>query len=267
MLFFVLSGFVLTLSPLRAGLAGPATRPYTRLLGPVIRRYPRLAGPVVVTALLSIVLALTGGFPGVGWIAARARRDFPLDMFWGSQMHNDAAWPVLREAAFGTFVHGSADHNPVLWDDEMGVAGQCAGVRVGVHPAAPRAPRFPAGRRLPAIRHGRLAEHLDDRLPDRRRRRGVPPSPRTHAADAGLHGRRFVLRRRLPDVLGHRARRRRVALGKRHLADPPQLYLDRSGVRGRRLHAGHRAVLRARRANCCEPGSSARSGSYRFRCI
>ena len=108
MLFFVLSGFVLTLAPLRAGRAG-------RLAGPVVRRYPRLAGPVVLAALLSVLLARTGGFPGVGWIAARTGKLFPLDMFWGSQMGNEAAWPVLREAAFGTFFQGVSDHNPVLW--------------------------------------------------------------------------------------------------------------------------------------------------------
>ena len=108
MLFFVLSGFVLTLAPLRSGRA-------RRLAGPAVRRYPRLAGPVVVAALLSVVLAKAGGFPGVGWIAARTGKLFPLDMFWGSQMGNDAAWPVLREAAFGTFFLGGSDHNPVLW--------------------------------------------------------------------------------------------------------------------------------------------------------
>ncbi len=108
LLFFVLSGFVLTLAPLRAGRAG-------RLGGPILRRYPRLAGPVVIAGLLSVALAVTGGFPGVSWIGTRTGKLFPLDLFWGSQMHNDAAWPVLREAAFGTFFLGVSDHNPVLW--------------------------------------------------------------------------------------------------------------------------------------------------------
>ncbi len=108
LLFFVLSGFVLTLAPLRAGRLH-------RLAGPAIRRYPRLAGPVVLAGLASVALATCGGFPGTGWIGTRTGKLFPLDMFWGSQMHNDAAWPVLREAAFGTFFLGTADHNPVLW--------------------------------------------------------------------------------------------------------------------------------------------------------
>ncbi len=108
MLFFVLSGFVLTLAPLRAGRL-------RRLAGPAIRRYPRLAGPVVVAGLLSVGLAVSGGFPGVGWIGTRTGKLFPLDLFWGSQMNNDAAWPVLREAAYGTFFGGTSDHNPVLW--------------------------------------------------------------------------------------------------------------------------------------------------------
>ncbi len=108
LLFFVLSGFVLTLAPLRAGRL-------RRLAGPAIRRYPRLAGPVVLTALLSVGLARYGGFPGVGWIGTRTGKLFPLDLFWGSQMNNGAIWPVLREAAFGTFFTGTSDHNPVLW--------------------------------------------------------------------------------------------------------------------------------------------------------
>ena len=137
MLFFVLSGFVLTLAPLRAGRA-------RRLAGPVVRRWPRLAGPVVVAALLSVALARTGGFPGVGWIAARTGGAFPLDMFWGSQMHNDAAWPVLREAAFGTFFLGASDHNPVLWTMQWELLGSVVafGLAVIFLLAMPRAVRL-----------------------------------------------------------------------------------------------------------------------------
>ena len=108
LLFFVLSGFVLTLAPLRAGTPG-------RRAGPVIRRYPRLAGPVVLAGVIAIGIARCGGFPGVGWIGRRTGAGFPRDLFWGSQMQNAAAWPVLREAAFTTFLQGAARHNPVLW--------------------------------------------------------------------------------------------------------------------------------------------------------
>jgi peptidoglycan/LPS O-acetylase OafA/YrhL len=107
MLFFVLSGFVLTLQPLRDG------RPF-RLVGPALRRWPRLAGPVVMAGLLYIVAARTGAFPRAALIE-RATHHFPQLLLWGRFSGNDQVWSVLYEAGLGTFLNGSATHNPVLW--------------------------------------------------------------------------------------------------------------------------------------------------------
>lgn len=107
MVFFVLSGFVLTLQPLRQGQV-------IRLAAPVLRRWPRLAGPVVVAGLLYIVAARTGAFPKAAWFAG-AGPGFPQGLLWGRYLDDAQVGPVLAEAAFGAFFRGEASHNLVLW--------------------------------------------------------------------------------------------------------------------------------------------------------
>ncbi len=107
MLFFVLSGFVLTVRPLRSGRVGS-------LAAPVLRRWPRLAGPVVVAGVFYVVAARTGAFPKLAWFHGIGPQ-FPLGLFWGRQMGDGHIGPVLGEAAFGTFFFGSSVHSNVLW--------------------------------------------------------------------------------------------------------------------------------------------------------
>jgi peptidoglycan/LPS O-acetylase OafA/YrhL len=107
MLFFVLSGFVLTLQPLRSGQVAS-------LAAPAVRRWPRLAGPVVVAGVFYVVATKTGAFPKLSWFHGIGAR-FPLGLFWGREMGDGDFGPVLEEAAFGTFIYGSAVHSNVLW--------------------------------------------------------------------------------------------------------------------------------------------------------
>ncbi len=239
LLFFVLSGFVLTLAPLRAGRL-------RRLAGPAIRRYPRLAGPVVLTALLSVGLARYGGFPGVGWIGTRTGKLFPLDLFWGSQMNNGAIWPVLREAAFGTFFTGTSDHNPVLWTMKWELLGSVLAFALALVLLLPlpRAVRmagagllagaaawhsiwliaFPIGvaGALAHLRHGHAMR--------------IPPL----AAAVLFCAAAYVMSWNIEHAAG--AWRWADSIS----GPAPELFMGVRAMRVRRLHAGHRAVLPAR---------------------
>ncbi len=105
--FFGLSGFVLTLRPLRAR----RFRPFAVL---ALKRWPRLAGPVVVAGLAYSLAALAGAFPRPELLAATPP-NAPAYLFWGQAQHNENVGDVLREALAGTFLHESAQHNGVLW--------------------------------------------------------------------------------------------------------------------------------------------------------
>jgi len=107
MLFFVLSGFVLTVKPLQRGEA-------SAVVAPTILRWPRLAGPVVASAALYIIAARLGALPDASWLD-RVGSAFPRGVLWGRNLDAGQFWSVLKEATFGTFIYGAAHHNIVLW--------------------------------------------------------------------------------------------------------------------------------------------------------
>jgi peptidoglycan/LPS O-acetylase OafA/YrhL len=107
MLFFVLSGFVLTIRPLRSGAA-------VSLAAPALRRWPRLAVPMMMAGVFYVVADRTGAFPKTSWLHGIGA-DFPPALLWGQYMEDHHVGPVLREAAIGIFLHKLAKHNPVLW--------------------------------------------------------------------------------------------------------------------------------------------------------
>ena len=102
-LFFVLSGFVLSLRPLQNGgaiLAG-------------FKRWPRLAGPVVLSSLAYIAGAFWL-FPPPAIVLATLP-DYPPVILWGTHLDCGHVLDVLWEAAARTFWTGTAIHNDVLW--------------------------------------------------------------------------------------------------------------------------------------------------------
>jgi peptidoglycan/LPS O-acetylase OafA/YrhL len=107
-LFFVLSGFVLTVRPLQQ-----------RRLVPVavmaLKRWPRLAGPTTLAGLAICLAWILGAFPHAAPFLHRLPPHAPPYLFWGELEHNERLGDVLREAAWGTFVRESSQHNPVLW--------------------------------------------------------------------------------------------------------------------------------------------------------
>jgi peptidoglycan/LPS O-acetylase OafA/YrhL len=106
--FFVLSGFVLTLHPLQARRWGL----FVRIL---LKRWPRLAGPIVVAGFAYWLIAKLDAFPHGEMLAAKLPPHPPPYLFWGQAQHNEHLGAVLQEALAGTFLSGSAQHNPVLW--------------------------------------------------------------------------------------------------------------------------------------------------------
>jgi peptidoglycan/LPS O-acetylase OafA/YrhL len=106
--FFVLSGFVLTLRPLHA-------RRWIPLVVLALKRWPRLAGPVAMAGLLYSVAAMIGAFPRPEILATVPLPHAPAYLFWGQAQHNEQLGKVLHEAMLGTFLSESAQHNGVLW--------------------------------------------------------------------------------------------------------------------------------------------------------
>jgi peptidoglycan/LPS O-acetylase OafA/YrhL len=86
-LFFVLSGFVLSWRP----LAQPGLRPIALL---VAKRWPRLAGPTTVVALACALV----------WFLAAANTPTLAQLL-----------TLPRDAAITCFLHGEVPHNPALW--------------------------------------------------------------------------------------------------------------------------------------------------------
>lgn len=99
-IFFVLSGFVLTVRLIEQR----TVRAVPWLL---LKRWPRLAGPVVAAGVVIVLIAWAGGFP--------AGANGPPYAGWGAAQQNSDAAAVLREAAVTTFWPGTNVHNPVLW--------------------------------------------------------------------------------------------------------------------------------------------------------
>jgi peptidoglycan/LPS O-acetylase OafA/YrhL len=106
--FFVLSGFVLTLRPLQA-------RRWSPFAVLALKRWPRLAGPVAVAGLAYSLAAVIGAFPRPAFLAPMLPPHAPAYLFWGQAQHNENVGDVLQEALVGTFLHESARHNGVLW--------------------------------------------------------------------------------------------------------------------------------------------------------
>ncbi len=105
--FFVLSGFVLTLRPLRRARFAP-------LGALLLKRWPRLAGPVVVAGLAYALAGLLGLYPRPDHLAAAVAHPPPY-LFWGQAQQNEHVGEVLHEAVLGTFLDGTAQHNAALW--------------------------------------------------------------------------------------------------------------------------------------------------------
>jgi peptidoglycan/LPS O-acetylase OafA/YrhL len=104
LLFFVLSGFVLSLTYFREGSA-------TALGSAAIRRYPRLMFPVAASVLLAYILLLTGAMSNQAMVQFLNEPNHPLVFFY----HFDPdGWKAVREAVWGAFV-GPASYNTVLW--------------------------------------------------------------------------------------------------------------------------------------------------------
>lgn len=106
-LFFVLSGFVLSWRPILTGGVSDT-------IAAAAKRWPRLAGPVILSSLAYIFGALSGAFPRPGQFAAGAEGTLPI-IYWGFGRHAERIPAVIREASFKTFFHGSAKFNDVLW--------------------------------------------------------------------------------------------------------------------------------------------------------
>lgn len=106
-LFFVLSGFVLSRSPILAQKA-------SGIVIAAIKRWPRLAGPVVASSFVYILGALSGAFPRPDQVLSGGEKALTI-IYWGFGRHAENFPPVLREAVFKTFLHGSARYNDVLW--------------------------------------------------------------------------------------------------------------------------------------------------------
>jgi peptidoglycan/LPS O-acetylase OafA/YrhL len=106
--FFVLSGFVLTLRPLQ-------TRDLSPFLALTLKRWPRLAGPVTIAGLAYSLSAMLKLFPRPGHLAVALPPHVPPYLFWGQAQHNERLGEVLSETLAGTFLRESAQHNSVLW--------------------------------------------------------------------------------------------------------------------------------------------------------
>lgn len=107
--FFVLSGFVLTLRPLQTGRVG-------LLMMLTLKRWPRLAGPVAVAGLGYSLAAVLGFYPRAEVASTMALPPHvPAYLFWGQAQHNERLGEVMHEALIGTFLHEAAQHNGVLW--------------------------------------------------------------------------------------------------------------------------------------------------------
>lgn len=106
-LFFVLSGFVLSRGPILA-------RNVSGIVSAAIKRWPRLAGPVIASSFVYIFGALSGAFPRPGHFMPGEGESLPI-IYWGFGRHAENIPAVLRESSFGTFFYGSARFNDVLW--------------------------------------------------------------------------------------------------------------------------------------------------------
>lgn len=103
--FFVLSGYVLTLSSLRAK---DKTK---KLKESLIKRYPRLAIPVIFSCLLM-------------YVSLHIDVDVSRTSEWFQTLKiTPVFFNALYEGAIGSFIFGSAKYNPVLWTMQIELLG------------------------------------------------------------------------------------------------------------------------------------------------
>lgn len=110
-LFFIMSGFVLTYSALQKGASIETLR------ASAMKRYFRLNIPVAASILLCWTLSSLGLFLG-----AEFQLTQPLSTAYTalpSGLH------ALRDAAFGSILSGSSDFNYVLWSINIEFLAQC----------------------------------------------------------------------------------------------------------------------------------------------
>ncbi|MDL2331886.1 acyltransferase family protein [Brucella inopinata] len=105
--FFVLSGFVLSVKPLR-------TESYGALAKSALKRWPRLAGPVLVSCVASACIGLMSWYDST-YEAARLSgsrwfQGFSFNFFGHGPRIFDAVWEGLL-----TFFTGTFEYNVVLW--------------------------------------------------------------------------------------------------------------------------------------------------------
>ena len=159
--FFVLSGFVLTLRPLSAQRAG--------LIIPLaLKRWPRLAGPVAVAALGYSLAAMIGAFP-----APRSTRRQTAGAPTGLPVLGPGAAQrrCLRRYGRGNLADISAGTRATqrrTLDHALGIHRRLPGVQpCGRQPAemAPCRPRRPV---RDAMGHGSVVQSMADRLSIRR---------------------------------------------------------------------------------------------------
>lgn len=109
--FFVLSGFVLSLSFFRR-------RDYSVLVTAAARRYFRLMFPVLASVMLAFVIMTissgahhaTGQITGSPW----------LNYFWNFTPN---LWEALRQGTFGAFFNGESSYNSNLWTMQVELIG------------------------------------------------------------------------------------------------------------------------------------------------
>ncbi|WP_088348765.1 MULTISPECIES: acyltransferase [Rhodomicrobium] len=105
--FFVLSGFVLSRRPLRSGRV-------LDIADAAIKRWPRLAGPVLLAGFAYIFGAVSGAFPRPAQVIAGSEPYLPF-LLRGYGRHAENIGGVLQEASFWAFLGSAPKFNEVLW--------------------------------------------------------------------------------------------------------------------------------------------------------
>ena len=104
--FFVLSGYVLSLSMLKHNMTGE------KLQNALAKRYPRLAIPALGSCLVvwAVLHIPVNGDQVSGWFRAMVEQDLSL-------------WEVVKYGAFMPFVFGTSKYNPALWTMQIELFG------------------------------------------------------------------------------------------------------------------------------------------------
>jgi len=110
MVFFVLSGFVLSASV----AAASGDRPVLHLLALVLRRWVRLAGPILGSSLLIWAVVAAGGLRNVPAAAANGSGWLAMHFGWLAWQANSLSDLVLQ-SLFGIFATATHWWNAALW--------------------------------------------------------------------------------------------------------------------------------------------------------